>query len=494
MTRNILTLLAIGLAGSLELSALDIAATPGAVKSLIAEPATVDNLAVEGQIDATDLYFIGSELTALQSLDLSKAQIVAYEGESINHATAYPANHIPAASLAGSPLGSIAFPDAEGLSIGHGAFAGSGLRAIDLASDAVLGDGAFAGCPNLELALVGSSEIGQGAFANCGKLKDVVLRGLSVAIDDNAFANCPALARVDGAYNVSTIGRRAFAGCKSLENFEFGTQLTSIGDEAFTASGLRETDLSGCGALKSVGDWAFAGCAELTAANLGNAAGIGEGAFFDCPRLEDFTAAEGMTEVPAFAFAKDTAVDTKAIIGDNTTSIDRYALSHVTGASVVDLPESLVSIGDHAMEYMSALNTINAAGAAPAALGQDVWEGVDVENTTVYVPEGAEDAYKDAEQWRDFTILAADSNDLSDILDIKQAPLRARFVGKELQVSIQEAAISRLDIYDPTGRLLVALAPDSELVSVDTSAWNNDIFLIVASLSDKRHASLKISR
>ena len=484
-------MLFLGLLGCLPLAALTVESTPGALRSLIDDPAAVADLAVEGQIDASDLYFIGSELPALRSLDLSKAMIAAYEGPSINHSGSYPAAIIPPASLAGLQIESIVLP-ASLAAIADGAFAGTALASVDIPADISLGHGAFAGCPALARATVGSSSIGEGAFANCPALVEVALEAPSIALSANAFTGCEALTTVDGSANISSIGPRAFAGCKSLEDFAFGSSLQAIGDEAFAGSGLAAANLSECTSLPSVGRWAFAGCKSLASVDLGQAVPA-EGAFFDCPALQEFQA-DAMTVIPSYAFAKNAQIDTTGIFTDRLASIGSYALSHVAGATVITLPATLTSIGMGAMEYMTALNTINATSPTPPALGSNVWEGVDVASATLYVPAQAADAYREAEQWQDFAIVEPTVNGSADISADILPGLRARFVAKELQIGIQDLEIASLSLFDPSGRLLIALEPNAELVAVDTSAFANDIFILVASLSDGRRATLKISR
>lgn len=272
--------------GAASLHALTVDSKPGELKNLIPADETVTGLTITGAIDASDLYFIANQLPELTSLDISQAKIEAYSGPRVGRFTSYAANAIPAGLFAASPLKSIAFP-AGRLSIGKGAFAASAITEVTLGENVAIGIGAFTACPTLAKATVGCAAIPEGAFADCTALSEVALTAPDVTVGNSAFSGCTALESLSGTASISSIGNKAFANCLSIKDFAFGPKLASIGAEAFTGTGLATVDLSGCTALDSVGDWAFARMPSLTRASLGSVPVIGKGILFQNPSLQD---------------------------------------------------------------------------------------------------------------------------------------------------------------------------------------------------------------
>lgn len=466
---------------------------PGQLSELIKNAATVTELTLAGEINAADLQYIDTELTALNTLDLSDAHIVASQGKRIGIATNFNDKTIPENTFAGARFTSVILPSEAGLKIGAGAFAGSRLTSIVIpATVAAVTEGAFTGCTALKSASIGASELGAAAFSGCTALQSVAISG-ATTLPERVFMGCTALTKINGADRMTAIGARAFSGCKSLKNIAFGKALMSIGEAAFEGSGLLSADLSETRSLESVGAWAFANMDALETLDLGGISSMGEGVAFKCPSLTELTV-RNIARIPAYAYAKDDALDSIGILPESVTEIGAYALSDMTSISEFTIPAGVEYIGEHAMQRMTSLSQIRVLASDVPALGDDVWAGVDQPNVRVFVPDQAVSLYQATPQWQDFQV-----NGFSSVSDViadgdRIAGLRARFVGNELQVSIDGVEIETLAIYTVGGTLLVYLEPSDGFASIDTSDFSDNLYIVSATLADGRGASAKVMR
>ena len=470
-----------------------IAVTAGDLQKLIGNPASVQSLKLTGTIDATDLVFIESSLPALKSLDISEVTIVPSQGKRVGIASNFNANSIPDNIFAGASFETVLLPNTPGLKIGAGAFAGSQLTEITVpATTGLIGYGAFAACPALKSAVVSCSETGEAMFSRCSALETVTLRGVTT-LAPMTFSGCSALANLHGSEALNGIGARAFAGCMSLKTFIPGRTLAAVGDGAFDASGLTQLSLGAATSLTEVGSWAFANMPSLATLDLGNISAMGEGVAFNCPALTTLTV-RNVTAIPAYAYAKDDALDSIGILPESVIEIGAYAMSDMTAISTFTLPGDVEYIGDHAMQRMTSLEQITAKPSAVPQLGADVWAGIDQAKVRVNVPDYSKNAYQSAAQWQNFII-----NGSSSIDDIFAEPaplegLRTRFVDYELQVSVEGVEIESLGLYTVGGTLLVYLEPSDGFVAVDTSDFSDHIYIVAATLADGRNASAKVGR
>ena len=473
------------------------ATLPAAAETItLAEPGTlseqltdtnVKELTVSGPVNALDLVYI-SELPALKSVDLANVEIKAYEGKMIGTVTRHGANVIPANVFAGAKFTTIALPTTAGLKISSGAFAESGLETIVIPSTvASVGDGAFAGCPELVSADCNVAALGVGVFAQCPKLENVKF-GCAVALPANAFYGCGALTSVKG--DVTSVGDHAMAYCRSLSSFPFGN-VEAIGAEAFMGAGLSSVALTKC---KTVGEWAFAMMPNLTELSLGNAVELGQAVAFACPKLKNVTTPETVSEVPDFAFSKSAAVDTLGLLPDNIERIGRYALSGLSGIHVITLPASIESLDDHAMENMTSLERIDAEMYYIPEVGEDVWAGIDQSKVELVVPNEMIDEFKAADQWCEFKVINSSSSSADTVVDEILPELQARFDADDLIVRAGGVEIEQLLLYDPAGRLLIAVEPMEDTIVVNTAGFNTRYYIIHASLADGRTAALKLAK
>lgn len=464
---------------------------PGELKSLITDPSATASLTLQGEVDASDLEFIASQMPALRVLDLSEVTIAKRR----DSRTLYPENTIPAMTFAGAPFSSIVLPAQEGLVIEDAAFTGCALTSLTVpASVKSVGVGAFAACKSLKtVTLNASTDFGSDVFNGCSALSEVNLGGAEI-ISASAFADCTALSVVSGEEALRVIGNGAFTGDVSLSHFSFPGTLQSIGNDAFSHSGLEEAMLERCTALKEIGDRAFAGVPALACVSLPKSVTtLGTGVFAMDPALTEFTISPSVVNIPDYAFTSTPNVASESIIHDEVETIGAYAMKGHDATSNVYLPSSVSYLGDHAMEGMTALKDIDVSYHKEVPrLGKEVWAGVNQDEVNLKVGEGMAQPFQNSAQWQDFVIKSPTVN-----IDEVAAPaqkVQARFLGYALEVVSTSEDIAKVDIFTTAGKMLAAIPGNGNRVVLNTSQWQENIYIVSVTLADGSRATAKLLR
>jgi uncharacterized repeat protein (TIGR02543 family) len=386
---------------------------------------TVSHLTLTGIIDARDVQLMRDSMPALTELNLSGANVVAYEGEegTMSGTYDYPTNEMPQYSFYSSSEGtgktsliSVKLP-ASLTSIGSYAFAycrglsGSMTLPTGLTS---IGASAFYNCSSLSGSLIlptGLTSIGSDAFANCSGLSgNLTLPEGLISIGNSVFANCRELSgSLILPAGLTSIGNDAFASCSGLSSLSLPAGLISIGDYAFyNCSGLSGS-LTLPEGLTSIGSYAFANCSglsgSLTLPEVSTSIGIG--AFASCSGLSDsLILPENLTSIGSEAFAYCSGLSSLTLPAD-LTSIGDYAFYNCSGLSGdLTLPAGLTSIGSWAFYGCSGFTSVTNLSLTPQSISSDVFGNVSISSIALRVPATSLAAYQSAQVWRDFYPIA----------------------------------------------------------------------------------------
>lgn len=242
-------------------------------------------------------------------------------------------------------------------SVAEEAFAGN--EAIDrvILPDSVeeIGAGAFRDCLVLQtIELPGSVRcVGTGAFENCVKLLRVLLPDGVCVIEDKVFKHCHGLKEVHFGAGVRSIGEQAFYGCTALTEIALPDSLTFLGKMAFyRCRTLREASLPS--GLERVESLAFAQSGVKRVHMRGSGVFYGSDIFYGCTRLRSLVLEHGVRHIP-----------------------DKLAYG-CSGLKQVVLPDTLESVGRHALEYTPFLESWRRQLKNSADGGRDVfWDGTD---------------------------------------------------------------------------------------------------------------------
>lgn len=489
---------------AISANALDInTQDAGTLSSLIGDDTAVTTLKITGPVNATDLDYINLNLKDLTTLDLSDATIVAQsEVKAITGGTEFAADELPAYSLFGSGITTIALPE-NLVSIGESALAKSAVTSVTIpATVTTIGKYAFTGCDNLKDITIPSTvtQIGTGAWKDCLSLENVTIYSRIESIADNMFDGCVKLGSVSLQPTVTSIGNSSFANCAALTSFSFPTSLVSIGDKAFYGSGLTSVQLAGCKSLASIGDFCFAKCTSLTQVAMGSqSVALGQGIFFDDTALRTVELPASTTTIPAFTFKGTKAINAENALPATTTKIEDYALCGWENVDSFILPSGTSYLGTGAMEGWTSLKKLSAESLTSVpTLGDEVWAGVDQPEVLLYVKDtDTENAFKAADQWNNFHILVGTTgvdNILDDVTGNNGAALVDFNVGDGyLNIRSQGGNIARVNIFDLNGRSRYTASVDVNNLSVNTSQWRGSVLIVDVTLEDNSRATIKLS-
>ena len=278
------------------------------------------------------------------------------------------------------------------------------------------------------------------------------INGVGVkSIRDLAFENCKSLTSITIPSSVTSIGYRAFDGCESLTSIAIPSSVTNIGDYAFiwcysltsiTVDGSNKNYSSKDGVLynksqttlikhpignarksftipnsvKSIGDYAFSLCENLTSITIpdsvtsigkeafscrklssitipSSVTSIGDGAFDGCESLTSITIPSSVTNIGDYAFGSCYSLTSITVDGSNINysskdgvlynksqtaliqhpignarksftipnsvkSIGDYAFNDCRCLTIITIPNSVTSIGNKAFSYCESLTSI----------------------------------------------------------------------------------------------------------------------------------------
>ena len=202
--------------------------------------------------------------------------------------------------------------------------------------------------------------------------------------------------------------------------FKENNEITSF-EELQYFTGLTNISINDCNNLKrivipcaveSIAGWDFANCAGLEYIKV-----VEENPWLDsrnnCNAIietasnklvvgcESTIIPDDVTAIGAWAFWGRWTMQSMSI-PSSVTTIGDNAFAWCVSLTHIELPASLTDIGEEAISYCGNLNSITVEWEEPLAVPEDIFEGIDYYNVTLYVPEGTKAAYKTADVWKEF--------------------------------------------------------------------------------------------
>ena len=138
-----------------------------------------------------------------------------------------------------------------------------------------------------------------------------------------------------------------------------------------------------------------------------------------------------VTRIDNYAFYQSEKLS-KVQIGENVTYIGSYAFSGCTSLERITIPASVKELGRNAFKGTPIVCVI-CEGETPAKLGSKIFEGADLANATLVVPnEAAIATYKAQKQWKDF----------GNIITYEQYLTAIAPVTEDIEVAVAEGKIT----------------------------------------------------
>lgn len=285
-------------------------------------------------------------------------------------------------------VGYIAFSEIKGISsikipdtvtkIDEGAFWESSLSEITIpASVKEIGESAFENTRIKEITIPETVEVlGSDVFSLCSALETINLNNVITYIPDNMASGCTLIKAITLPQCITKIGEFAFSECAVLTEISLPEGVTEIGRFAFAYTPeLKELPLPEN--VTTLGHGVFYQSGIGTASLPENITVIPDGTYQCCVNLKEFT------------------------VSDNVTEIEKEAFYWCFGLEKISLGAKVATIGSDVFKGDKALTEVTSHNPEPPV--GVVFENEVYETATLYVPESAKEAYKNAEGWKQFS-------------------------------------------------------------------------------------------
>ena len=337
-----------------------------------------------------------------------------------------------------------------------------------------IGKRSFQDCTGLETVVIRNmaDSIGDAAFYNCINLKTVDISGIGGNIGESAFYDCTSLETVSLSDIMGGIGSESFYNCENLGGIEIPNTVTSIGSGCFQncsslayaiigsgVSELSEDCFRGCSSLpeiaipatvKRIGNNVFYGCTSLARVDIADrqselslgynsdySSSDQKPLFSDCPldsvyiggnisyatgsdsgyspfyrntSLRAVKITDQETEISENEFYGCTGLTTVEL-GDGIETIGNYAFSGCSALDSFSFGHSVTAIGEEAFSDCTAMTRLQSRAEVPPLCGNQALDDINKWTCELFVPTKSLDAYKAADQWKEFFFITGEDYD-----------------------------------------------------------------------------------
>ena len=345
----------------------------------------------------------------------------------------------------GGRIGRRSFQDCTGLetvvihniadSIGDAAFYDCiNLKSVDISGiGGNIGESTFSYCTSLETVSLSDimGGIGSDAFYNCKNLVGIEIPNTVTGIGSSCFQNCSSLAYAIIGSGVKELSEYCFYGCSSLPEITIPATVEKVGNNVFyDCTSLARVDIEdhqselslGCNSVYSSSDQRslFSDCpldSVYIGGNISYATGSysGYSPFYRNTSLRAVKITDQETEISENEFYGCTGLTTVEL-GDGIESIGNYAFSGCSALDSFSFGNSVTAIGKEAFSDCTAMTRLQSRAEVPPVCGNQALDDINKWTCELFVPEGSLEAYKAAEQWKEFFFITGE--DLSGVEDV----------------------------------------------------------------------------
>ena len=207
--------------------------------------------------------------------------------------------------------------------------------------------------------------------------------------------------------------KRAPWGKYDIKRIIIGDSITTIGGRAFyNCSALTSVTIPN--SVTTIGGYAFDGCSALTSVTIPNSVTtIGNAAFYNCSALTSVTIPNSITTIEQSAFSGCSSL-TSVTIPNSVTTIGDYAFYGCSSLTSVTIPNSVKAIGDYAFNKCTSITQISSEAVVPPTCESGVFTDINKSKCKLIVPKNSLDAYKQADQWKDFLLIEGSTTGITN--------------------------------------------------------------------------------
>ena len=303
------------------------------------------------------------------------------------------------------------------------------------------------------------NKLGNRVFDSCSGLTSITIPLSVTSIGDFAFSGCSGLTSLTIPMGVTSIGISAFSGCRSLTSLTVPMGVTSIGDAAFSDCGSL-TSFVIPSSVTSISWSAFKDCSSLTSLTIPlSVTSVGGYAFSGCSSLTSLAIPLSITYIGNGAFSGCSSL-TNLTIPSSAREIGWSAFSDCCGLTSLKISSSVTSIGDEAFANCSGLTSIYVSRETPLKLNvsSNVFNGVDKNKCTLYVPQGTYQDYWLADVWGDFeNIVEYDVTGIDKVTTSTDVKEVSRFSADGQRLAVPVKGLNIVKYSDGSVRKVVVL-------------------------------------
>ena len=246
-------------------------------------------------------------------------------------------------------------------------------------------------------------------------------------------------------YKVTAVGYRAFKG-SGVKSVKIGDNVETIGSVAFYYCREMETVQLGKN-LRVLGSQAFYNCNVLTSVEMGDSVTeIKDNAFYDCRELSELKIGKNVKTIGVAAFGNCSNL-TSVVIPDSVTEIKDNVFYYCSKLTSVTIGKSVKNICPISFYMCEALTDIEMLNPEVPALAANAFIEKTYKKATLTVPVGSLNAYKQAENWKNFASIWE-----SGVETAVSDGVRVFAAGKTITVSGAKPG-TPVEIYNITGQL-----------------------------------------
>ena len=302
----------------------------------------------------------------------------------------------------------------------------------------------------------------EGVFFKCLSLKNLTFPQSMKKLPVQVCQLCEKLEWVKLPDNLEEISYGAFQKCESLKEINIPETVTSIGDYAFVW----------CTSLKKVvipnnvtyyGDMIFVKCTSLETVVLSNGNGghvpnIRNAMFAQCDNLENIEIPEGVTTIAEYAFTLCPKVNVK--LPSTLTQIGGQAFRGCDSMTAIDFGPDMKYVGYQAFMDCPNLVKINSENIDPPILDGPCFDESAYSTVALTVPATALEAYKNAQEWQNFTDINA-----VDAVNPIDADADIRINGRDIIVNNPVF----VEVYNLSGNAIFRGIPEGDTITLPES-------------------------